>query len=285
MKCLKSPLVSHTERICCVFLLFAGGLVLAPAGAQAAVTPFMLTDRNSTFSGDLGSIAGATSWTVDGANQLARQWFWVQTAGGSPQDLSTLTTTPVVTTLGTKQLTATYNNNTSPYGAQLSYTLTGSSLGGQSKLNETLTLYNNTASSQQFSLFMYSDFLLRGAAGQQNVRVGALDGTATVTQDLGTFMVATNSFVAIGGASRAEVAANPQTLNELLAPAHLVLNNNLIGGPGNYTWALEWDLTIAPNSSAQISMLDTLVVPEPSSVAVLMLGVGAWFWRRVARKC
>src|SRR5262249_54858348 len=104
MKGLKRRFVSRMRRACCTCFMLASACVLAPAMASAAVFPFALSDKNSTFSGDLGSITGANSWVVDGANQLAQQWFWVQTAVGSPQNLSTITTTPVVTTLGTKQL-------------------------------------------------------------------------------------------------------------------------------------------------------------------------------------
>jgi hypothetical protein len=259
--------------------------------ASAAVYPFSLSDKNSTFSGDLGSITGANSWTVDGVNQLAQQWFWVQTVAGSPQNLSTITTAPTVSTLGTKQLTASYNSGVSPYGVTLSYTLTGQTPGsGKSGLGESLTLINNTAAPLTLNLFMYSDFILKGDTTHQTVSVvPSTNGNTSVVQGMSNFPPANNNFVVIGGSSRAEVASYPITLNELNSPAHLVLNNNLTGGPDNPTWALEWDITLGAagtaTSSQQISMTDTLTVPEPSTVGLVLLGLGAWAWRRQTRGC
>lgn len=288
MKGLKRRFASRMRRACCTCFMLAVACVLAPAMANAAL--FTLSDKNSTFGGDLGSITGANSWTVDGVNQLAQQWFWVQTAVGSPQDLSTITTSPVVTTLGTKQLTALYNSGVSQYGVQVSYTLTGQTLGsGKSGVSESLTLMNNTAAPLTLNLFMYSDFTLRGDTTHQTVQVvPSTNGNTSVVQGMSNFPPANNDFVVIGGSSRAEVAPYPQTHNELTSAAHLVLNNNLTGGPDNPTWALEWDITLGAagtaTSSQQISMLDTLTVPEPSTVGLLLLGLGAWAWRRQTRE-
>lgn len=282
MKGLKRRFASRMRRVCCTCFMLAVACVLAPAIANAAL--FTLSDKNSTFGGDLGSSTGANSWTVDGVNQLAQQWFWIQTASGSPKDLSTITTTPTVTPLGTKQLTASYVNGSLPYSVQLGYILTGQSAGSQkSALNETITLNNTTSVSQQFSLFMYSDFILKGTTANQHVQIGAVNGNSTVEQDMGNSAVATNNFVAMNQANLGEVKLYSQTLTELMGASHLTLNNNLSGGPGNYTWALEWDFTIGPNGSAQISMLDNLVVPEPSSFALILMGIGAWVWRRQSR--
>jgi len=52
----------------------AGGGVAVPAGAS----PIVLNDLNSQAQIDLSSDAGMYSWTVDGVEQLYRQWFWIR---------------------------------------------------------------------------------------------------------------------------------------------------------------------------------------------------------------
>jgi hypothetical protein len=131
-------------------------------------------------------------------------------------------------------------------------------------------------------LFLYSDFILRGNSANQVVQIGANgNGDTTVVQTMATFPSAKNNFV-VNSALQMEVEAAllPHTLNDLTTLNGVLLNNNLNSGPGSATWALEWDFTIAPNSSTQISALDNLQVPEPSSIALVLLGFGAWTWRR-----
>jgi hypothetical protein len=76
------------------------------------------------------------------------------------------------------------------------------------------------------------------------------------------------------GANRAEVGLFPQTLNALNDGGKTDLGN--IGGPltGDVTWAFQWDLVIAPGTSAQISKDKylTVLVPEPSALALLAIG-------------
>jgi hypothetical protein len=281
MKDLKDRFASRMRRGSSAFVLLAIGWMLVPSTSRALVDPFFLSDHNSTFSGDLGSVTGANSWTVDLNNQLSQQGFWVQSSSGGPQALSQIDSLPYLTLGGTKQLTALYTNG-GAYGAQLSYNLTGSGSGsGKSSLSEAVTLYNYTAVQQQLKLFMYADFVLNGLTADQYVQVGSGGGASTVVQSLGNLGVATNNFVVIGAASLSEVKLAPLTLNELTSSSPLTLNGSLSGGPGNYTWALEWDFTIAANGSAQISALDTLQVPEPSAAGLILLGLLAWRSRRL----
>ncbi|MDB6109574.1 MAG: hypothetical protein JWR69_1324, partial [Pedosphaera sp.] len=53
-------------------------------------------------------------------------------------------------------------------------------------------------------------------------------------------------------------------------------------GPGNVTWALQWDLTIAAGGTALISKDKYLeiIVPEPSTFALTGLGLAAFLLLR-----
>src|SRR6267142_4561288 len=158
-------LASPRSLPCCAYLLVAISS-LALHGQAGAAT---LSDHNSSIGLDLSSPAGMTSWAVDSVNQVNQQWFWFRVGSGGPQfDLSHITTTPTVTTFGTKSLTALYDNP-QQYGVQLTYTLNGQANGsGRSGLNQAITLFNHTSSPLDFHFFMYSDFVLRGASQAGN---------------------------------------------------------------------------------------------------------------------
>lgn len=82
------------------------------------------------------------------------------------------------------------------------------------------------------------------------------------------------------GANHGEAALFNQTLNELNDANPTTLNDNAGPiGPGDATWAFEWDFTIAAGSSVGISKdkyLSIGTVPEPSVLALISLGLLAF---------
>ena len=81
-------------------------------------------------------------------------------------------------------------------------------------------------------------------------------------------------------ANYGEAAIAGQTLNELNTVPGLVLNDNALAGPGDVTWAFQW----VQNDLAPGQVLDVFrdyalsyePIPEPSAVALIALGLGAW---------
>jgi hypothetical protein len=59
------------------------------------------------------------------------------------------------------------------------------------------------------------------------------------------------------------------TLNKLNAGSPQILNDSTNAGPGDVTWAFEWDLPINPGATSQFSKDINIVVPEPSTVALV----------------
>ena len=266
--------------------VFGGFVIILAAGlaAQAAT----LSDKNSLINLNLNSSSGMTDWLVDGGDQLNQQWVWVRIGSGPQVDLATFFgVAPTITTLGTKQLTATYNNGL--YGAQVSYTLSGGSAGsGTSRLTEAINFYNYTASSIDLHLYLYSDFTLGGPSylNAQNVSiVNSPPDFGTVRQTVAGRPEISNNVAIVEPPTitRFEAAPYNQTYNELTTTSNLQLNNNPAGGPGHITWALQWDASVTNNGSlGAISITDTLQVPEPSVAALVLaaFGVGAWVRRK-----
>ena len=236
-----------------------------------------LTDNNSTALVDTSSQAGMFNWTVDNsANQLYQQWFWYRIGNTAEHSIDTISA-PVISQPAANILNATYNNGT--ISTRVQYTLAGGAIGsGHSDIGEIITINNLTANPLDFHFFQYSDFDLDNP-GNDTVQIGGqFNGKfyAVSQQDLGTL---TENMDTVSGANRAEVGFFASTLNNLNDANPTTLNNNLGPiGPGDVTWAFEWDFTLQPGGSFQISKdkLLSVTVPEPSSVALMACGLVAW---------
>jgi hypothetical protein len=259
------------------------GAMLLAFGSQAQI--FTLADGNSVAGLNIGSSAGMYSWNVDGVNQLAQQWFWYRVGATGPESSidrgmglqsSTLT--------APNQLTATYGSATNPLSLRISYTLTGGTAGsGASDMQEALTLVNHGNTTLSLHFFQYSDFDLGGTPGGDIVALRrnlsgrfyeALQSKGPITLN------ETVDTVATPGADHGEAGLFNTTLVRLNDGSPTTLNDVASAGPGDATWAFEWDLEIAAGASVVINKDKLLQVPEPSTAALGLLGLGAWFLRR-----
>jgi hypothetical protein len=79
-------------------------------------------------------------------------------------------------------------------------------------------------------------------------------------------------------AGHAEAAYFNQTLNELNTQAGLELNDNPSAGSGNVTWAFQWTQEIGADMELNVlkdKNLSIEMVPEPSTLAIIIFGAGA----------
>jgi hypothetical protein len=223
----------------------------------------------------------------------------------SEQTINTLGT-PTFTQLNARTLYTSYYDVARGYGVSVNYLLTGGSnptgfgagdFSLSSDIAETITITNGTAAPLEFHFLQYADFQLGGDSSDMSIRLGKnLRGRyneATVTRNNGFYTYAMSETVVSPGANRGEVDLFNGTLGRLSDGAITSLNNNngpvtSVGGSGP-TWALQWDLVIAPESSVGISkdqFLQRIYFPEPSSAALLALGVAAArLLRRRGRGC
>ena len=261
--------------------LVAGALAAQVMSSSAQIVT--LTDNNSVAQINTGSQAGMFNWTVDGVNQLAQQWFWFRVGGvGSEASINTISGS-TITQPNTKSANVSYAN--AAYGVSVNYTLNGQAPGsGLSGMGELVRISNFTAAPLDFHFFQYSDFDLGGTPGGQSVVLSKNSFTGLWnTADHFAPGVALSETVATPGANHAEAGLFPNTLNKLNNGVADTLNDVAGAGPGNVTWAFEWDLTIAPGSSADINKALSLTitqVPEPTSVALISLGLLAFGIKR-----
>jgi len=213
-----------------------------------------------------------TNWVVDGQNELAQQWFWYRVGSTGPEQPISAIGAPVFSTPNARTLYTTYNNGS--IGVTINYLLTGSSPGsGKSDVSESISITNASAAPIQFHFFQYSDFDLGGPGGDtvqlgRNLRglfneADQTDGTVLLTETVVT-PGANHGEAAFYNATLVKLSdGNPDTLNDNAGPV----------GPGNVTWALEWDFTINPGSSVGITKDKYLQVPEPSVLGLLSVGL------------
>jgi hypothetical protein len=161
--------------------------------------------------------------------------------------------------------------------------LTGGSAGsGTADIQESISVHNNSLSGAlDFHFYQYSDFDLLGTPGGDTINVG--NDFAVQTKGPTQIAEAVND----PSADHYEGAVFDTTLNRLNTVSDLNLNDNGTAGPDNVTWALQWNKSIGTNADFQIfkdKLLSIQPIPEPSSMTLIMLGLGGLggfgAWRR-----
>jgi len=274
--------------------LVAAALVFLPGNGIAQVT---LSDGGSTASintGNTGTL-GMSSWTVlYGQNQLNQQWFWYSIDGSAPQPINALGGLTVTDNgfgaQGLNDVTLTYAN--AELSASVEYQLTGyGNNSGNADLAEGIAVQNLDGSSHSLTFYEYSYFDLLGSSTPNTVHIAGSPGAYTgAQQTAGGVPNSTGIAEVIDApyANRAEAALYNQTLLELGGASYLNLNDHMSAGPGNVTWAFQWNQTLQPYGSVDDlgNPTDTLaiakdkglgisLVPEPSTMAFIALGLGA----------
>lgn len=257
-------------------------LAIALVAAQALNlhADVTLSDLNSTAKLDALSQSGMYQWTVDGQNQLNQQWFWFRVGNAAEASINTISTPTITTYNGTRGVTTTYANG--QFSVQIDYLLTGGTAGsGTADIAETIRIINTSGSQLDFHFFQYSDFDLAGTPTDDSVMLTPISGKYYLSDQVqGASLMET---VVTPPATRGEAALYSFTKDKLNDGVASDLNNMNTAGPGDATWALQWDLSIAADGSVIISKdkrLQLALVPEPSALALLGLGLAAFSIRK-----
>jgi hypothetical protein len=237
----------------------------------------VLADLNSTVRIDPDSQAGTFDWVVDGVDQLSQQWFWYRIGSGAEQSINTLSAASV-------SATATHAEITYSAGGLeflVKYDLTGGTAGSfTSDLAETIRIRNLGTSSIDMHFFQYSDFDLNGVAGGQSVQFFGAGFNKVAQTGLGIEMSET---VVVPDATHHEANLFSTTRTSLNNGTATTLNDSNSAGPGDVTWAYQWDVTVAAGGSFIISKDKHIhAVPEPASLGIwgLVAAVSGFAVRR-----
>ncbi|MCY2926013.1 MAG: PEP-CTERM sorting domain-containing protein, partial [Planctomycetota bacterium] len=143
----------------------------------------------------------------------------------------------------------------------------GSAGSGTSDLTETIKITNTSGAPLDFHFFQYANLHLGGQTVNDSVEIR---GGNTAVQTCGSTIVSETADVPTPSRYEAGLAFN--TLNSLTDGSPTSLSNQAgPTGPGDLTWAFQWDKTIAAGGSLLISK-DMHVVPEPATLGLLVLG-------------
>ena len=266
------------------FIAFqASAVLLLSLGASAQ--DITIANKNSSLDVNTNTSAGVINWNVDDVDYAKNQWFYYRVGSGPESPLQSITSSPAVaiTSLSSfARLNLTYAN--SSYSVLTSLRLTGNTPGsGRSQLNEDITVSNLSGSPLDLHFFQYSDFDLFGTTGGQSVqfyqnsannqyyKAVQNDGTRTVTETVNSTIFPIGHF---------EAALFNDTLSSLTDGTPTTLNDVTSAGVGDVSFSYQWDVTLAPGASFQLSKLIE-IVPEPSSMAILALaGISMTLYRR-----
>jgi hypothetical protein len=271
-------------RACiCSFLL----LVLAGPAAQKSVGAlFTLTDANASASFQTATADNNFNWTVDGVNQMSQQAFWYRVGDGPEQLLHGLPIAVQGTTdsnFDGNPDTLFVRYNGAGFEADMRYGLDGGTAGsGAADMSEQISIVNTTNEPLSFHFFQYTDFDVRGTAGDDSAvftnanAVDQFEGSVRFTETVVTPVP-----------SHREIAFFPTTRNKLNDGLPTTLSDTPIGsviGTGNLTWAYQWDVIISPGSTFQVSKdKDIRAVPEPAATILVSVALGLLGARRQRR--
>ncbi len=248
-------------------------LLLAGLGARSQASLWTLTDADSSVRVD-DVLGRAYDWTVGGVNQLNQQWFYYRPATTGAEFGIESISAPTSVLTGSTVLNTTYAN--ASISVQVKFSLIDSATPGTSGFNQDVTIINLSGASMNLSFFQYSDYNLGGDAFDNNVlmtKIGGKYGKAVQTD--GSWRL-TETVTGIGTTVNAEAALFNQTLASLTDGSTTTLNNVDNAGSGDLTYAFQWNKTLAAGATLQVSKLQLIeVVPEPSSMALGLLGAAA----------
>lgn len=267
-------------------LALAGGIV-----SNSAASPIVLQDNNSSLTINPTTPSGAFDWLVDGVNQLKRQGFFYRVGTSGPeQALDTLTQGPMGATdtnFDGQFDTFFVRYLGSGFNIELTYTLSGGLSGSQaSNLSEQIKINNTSGSALNIDLFKYSDYDLDGSAFGDTVEF--VNANTIHQRDGQSFMES----VTTPSALNREASLDGSTLFKLIDPFNPdnLSNTPSVGapvfGPSDVVWALQWSEKVDPNSSFILGISNSVMVPEPASIALALMGMATCvvFRRRCRRQ-
>jgi hypothetical protein len=254
--------------------------MFASTVVQSEAATYTLSDStwNVTFNSAVSS--GLPSGQVPGVVNLVEQSLYYSLNGGPLSAVTNFSLSLTKSGIQNPTITDTYTS-AGNMSVAAAYTLNGTTL------SDTIKLKNLSTSSQTISLFQFSDFILGGAAGAQMVNMISNSSTIYGANQTGGGISLQNQveFIGTGPTTEMQANGNGSLFGPFIGGPPYNLDNVTLNASGNAVFAYEWDVTLTPNTSFQISESSQITVPEPSSMALMvsgMLGLALLYRRRRA---
>ena len=261
------PITLLSKVSLCAGLVVSSLLFLPGHGIAQNVT---LTNGSSTATIDLGSGQGMDNWSVLGQNQLIQQWFYYSIGTGPVQAINSIGLYSQNQYGQNNYLDAIYKN--SQLSIEVTYTLSGTGP-GNADITETIAVDNLSGSSFNLNLFQYSNFNLL-QSGNNTLQIYGNPGAYTeAVQTSGSTSIAEGIVSPYATAAEANFAAT--TMGQINAGS---LHGDLFAGPGDVAWGFEWSTSVDAGGEFDLTKdksLSVSMVPEPSTFALIGLGIGA----------
>jgi len=270
--------------------IIIGIVVVVGVGIVDAAPIATLVDEDSSASFDLGDDTGMYTWTIGDVEHITRQWFWLRVGSTGPESpihtLGGLFHGTTDTNFDGDDDTLYVRYQDSRLKAELTFILSGTEAGiPVADMAESIQITNLTDAPLDLHLFQLCDFDLGGTADDESVRI--VGGNTAQQTDIGYYASET---VLTPRPEHFQVDFVPNILSSLSDATPTVLND-ISGplGPGNLSWAFQWDATLGASGSSSSTLLiskDKQIVPEPAMMGLLALGgLGAGIMRRRRRVC
>lgn len=257
-------------------LVLAVGLCAALATPASAVT---LRDGNSELT--LTGPAGMTDWIVDGTDHLYEQDFYFRVGQSAESRVASLTLAEqqVYDTNSSGQNDKLYLKYVGQAGKiELVFTLRGGAPDSNlSRICEKITI---TGLSREHpvtgAFFQYCDMDLAGTSGNDEARL--LGPGAVAQQDTGVIPWTVAESVVSPTPDAWEIGPFASIRNSLTDGSPTTLSNSTSPlGPGDMTWAFQWNFSLAYGERFYIEKekrLQDSLIPEPLTMLGLFMGVG-----------
>jgi hypothetical protein len=252
---------------------------LAPSNAVALMEELKDGNSSATFAANAGGSQLQATWFVDNILQLFEQNFYIDLTGDVPVNLAGVAPTAFSAT--DTNLSGDNNNlfvrwadiDGSGVDVEINFSLDGAAMGsGLSDLGEQIEISNFSGEAVDIRFFEYVDFDLDGTIGGDTATSSSSPVASVEQSDV---------------SSLAETVVTPgPDLYQIGAccgiEASILLGNDLSTlpgvqssfGPGDASWAFQWNRTIANGGSFQISKDKNIRVPVPEPATLGLLGVG-----------
>lgn len=267
--------MDRTRPLARCVALVAMGLLAFQASAQ--VTPVTMTTPGGSIARvDVDSALGMYFWSVGGQNQLNQQWFYYG-IGGGPQFAVNTISAASYTQPTANSLITTYAN--SLLSVSIKYVLTDGGT-GQADVAESISIHNISGSPLNLSFFQYSDFNLGGTPGGDTLFMD----NQNAFQQKGLTAIAEGIIDPAADHFEANTTGGPtSTLAKLNTTSGLILSDSAAAS-GDVTWAYQWlYLPLGVNETRDIlkdKQLQVSLIPEPSTMALLAVGMGVLALRK-----